>query len=35
MNDDTTFYGTLLAMVALLFGYPVAAVFIFLIGIIL
>jgi hypothetical protein len=32
MNDDATFYGTILAMMALLFGHPVAAVFIFLIG---
>jgi hypothetical protein len=31
MNDGI-FYGTILAMMALLFGYPIAAVFIFLIG---
>ena len=33
MNDNATFYGTILAMMALLFGHPVAAVFIFLIGV--
>jgi hypothetical protein len=35
MSDDKVFYGTILAMMALLFGHPVAAVFIFLIGILL
>jgi hypothetical protein len=30
MDSDRTFYGTLLAMVALLFGHPVAAVIIFI-----
>jgi hypothetical protein len=33
MNSDRAFFGTILAMVALLFGYPVAAFFIFLIGV--
>jgi hypothetical protein len=33
MNSDGVFYGTVLAMMALLFGHPVAAVFIFLIGV--
>jgi hypothetical protein len=33
MSSDKAFYGTILAMMALLFGYPVAAFFIFLIGI--
>jgi hypothetical protein len=33
MGNDTAFYGTILAMMALLFGYPVAAFFIFLIAI--
>jgi hypothetical protein len=31
--SDGIFYGTILAMMALLFGYPVAAIFIFLIGV--
>jgi hypothetical protein len=35
MSNDNGFYGTILAMMALLFGHPVAAVFIFLIGILL
>jgi hypothetical protein len=30
---DSAFYGTVLAMMALLFGHPFAAVMIFLIGI--
>jgi len=34
MNSDGAFFGTILAMMALLMGHPVAAVFIFLIGII-
>lgn len=29
MTDDKVFYGTILAMMALLFGYPVTAFFIF------
>jgi hypothetical protein len=33
MSDDKAFYGTILAMMALLFGHPVAAFFIFLIAI--
>jgi hypothetical protein len=33
MNNDGAFFGTILAMMALLFGHPVAAVFIFLIGV--
>jgi hypothetical protein len=32
MNDGA-FYGTILAMMALLFGHPIAAVIIFLIGV--
>ena len=35
MNNDSVFFGTVLAMMAFLFGYPVAAVFIFLIGVLL
>jgi hypothetical protein len=34
MNSDGAFFGTILAMMALLMGHPIAAVFIFLIGII-
>jgi hypothetical protein len=33
VNSDKAFFGTILAIMALLFGYPVAAFFIFLIGI--
>lgn len=33
MNSDKAFFGTILAMMALLFGYPVAAFFIFLIAV--
>jgi hypothetical protein len=33
MNSDRAFFGTILAMMALLFGHPVAAFFIFLIGV--
>lgn len=33
MNSDHAFFGTILAMMALLFGYPVAAFFIFLVGV--
>ena len=35
MKGDGAFFGTILAMMALLFGHPVAAVFIFLIGVLL
>lgn len=34
MNEDKAFFGTILAMMALLFGHPVAAVIIFIIGVI-
>jgi len=33
MNNDSAFFGTILAMMALLFGHPIAAVCIFLIGV--
>jgi hypothetical protein len=33
MNSDKAFFGTILAMMALLFGYPIAAFFIFLIAV--
>jgi hypothetical protein len=33
MTNDGAFFGTILAMMALLMGHPVAAVFIFLIGV--
>jgi hypothetical protein len=33
MNGDGAFFGTILAMMALLFGHPIVAVFIFLIGV--
>ena len=33
MDSDKAFFGTILAMMALLFGYPVAAFFIFLIAV--
>lgn len=33
--SDAPFYGTILAMMALVFGYPVAAVLIFFIGVLL
>jgi hypothetical protein len=33
--NDTVFFGTLLAMMALMFGYPIVAVFIFFIGVLL
>jgi hypothetical protein len=33
-NGDKVFFGTILAMMALLFGHPVAAFFIFLIAVI-
>jgi hypothetical protein len=32
MNDGA-FYGTILAMMALLFGHPIAAVIIFIVGV--
>jgi uncharacterized membrane protein len=35
MESDKAFFGTILAMMALLFGHPIAAVFIFLIGVVL
>lgn len=35
MSNDAAFFGTILAMMALLFGHPVAAVCIFLIGVLL
>jgi len=31
--NDSAFFGTILAMMALLFGHPIAAIFIFLIGV--
>jgi len=33
MNDDRAFYATVLALFALLFGHPVIALIIFIIGI--
>jgi hypothetical protein len=33
--NDTVFFGTLLAMMALMFGYPIVAVIIFFIGVLL
>jgi hypothetical protein len=33
MNSDKTFFGTILAMIALLFGFPVTAFFIFLVAV--
>jgi hypothetical protein len=35
MSSDKAFYGTILAMMALLFGYPITAFFIFLIAVVL
>ena len=35
MSDDKVFYGTILAMMALLFGHPLAAFFIFFIAVVL
>jgi hypothetical protein len=35
MDDDRRFYAAILAMIAFLFGYPIAAVFIFLIGVLI
>lgn len=35
MNSDKAFFGTILAMMALLFGFPVTAFFIFLVGVML
>jgi hypothetical protein len=34
MDNDKVFYGSILAMMALFFGYPVTAFFIFLIAVI-
>ena len=33
MNNDGAFFGTILAMMALLFGHPIAAVIIFIVGV--
>jgi hypothetical protein len=33
MGDDRAFFGTILAMMALLFGHPVAAVIIFIVAV--
>jgi hypothetical protein len=33
MNTDSAFFGTVLAMVALLMGYPITALIIFIIGV--
>jgi hypothetical protein len=33
MDNDKAFFGTILAMMALLFGHPVAAVIIFIIAV--
>jgi len=33
MSDDKAFFGTILAMMALLFGHPIAAVIIFIVGV--
>jgi hypothetical protein len=34
MSNDKVFFGTILAMMALLFGYPLTALFIFFLAII-
>jgi hypothetical protein len=34
MDNDKVFFGTILAMMALLFGYPLTALFIFFLAII-
>jgi hypothetical protein len=34
MSSDKAFFGTVLALMALLFGYPVTAFFIFLVAVI-
>ena len=34
MSDDKAFFGSILAMMALLFGHPVAAVIIFMIAVV-
>jgi hypothetical protein len=34
MDNDKVFFGTILAMMALLFGYPITALFIFFLAII-
>jgi hypothetical protein len=33
MNSDGAFFGTILAMMALLMGHPIAAVIIFIVGV--
>jgi hypothetical protein len=33
MSNDNAFFGTILALMALLFGHPIVAVFIFFIGV--
>jgi len=33
MSSDKSFYGTILAMMALLFGYPVTALIIFIVAV--
>ena len=33
MDSDKAFFGTFLAMIALLFGHPIVALFIFFLGI--
>jgi hypothetical protein len=33
MDSDKAFFGTILAMMALLFGHPIAAVFIFMVAV--
>jgi hypothetical protein len=34
MSDDKVFFGTILAMLALLFGHPFAAVIIFMVAVV-
>jgi hypothetical protein len=34
MSDDKAFFGTILAMMALLFGHPIAAVIIFMVAVV-
>jgi hypothetical protein len=34
MSEDKAFFGTILAMMALLFGHPIAAVIIFMVAIV-
>ena len=33
MSNDNAFFGTILALMALVFGHPIVAVFIFFIGV--